>query len=103
MSWHRVGRPQDLRFDPGAAVTAAGRRIAIFRDGEGFLAIDNVCPHASAPLCDGSVRDGRVACMLHLWEFDLRTGACDMGPQWNVETFPVRLAADGELEVEVAD
>ena len=42
--------------------------------------IDNACPHASAPLCDGTVMDGKVICHLHLWEFDVKTGVCDVGP-----------------------
>ncbi len=100
MTWYPIGRPDDLAFEPGAAVRVADRWLAIFRLDGDYLAIDNACPHASAPLCDGTVLDGKVVCALHLWEFDLRTGACDVGAQWNVRTYPVRRCGDG-LEVEL--
>ena len=73
--------------------------IAIFLVGSAWRAIDNACPHASAPLCDGTVLGGKVVCYLHCWEFDLVTGACDVGEPWNVRTWPVR-EVDGRLEIE---
>ena len=96
--WVSVGRPEDLRFTPGAVVRIGNHWIAIFRLGDGYAAIDNACPHAGAPLCDGSVQDGKVACALHLWEFDLRTGACDVGKEWDVASYPVRMEG-GELQI----
>jgi nitrite reductase/ring-hydroxylating ferredoxin subunit len=98
MRWFPIGRPDSLRFEPGAAVAVENRRIAVFPLDGGWVAIDNACPHASAPLCDGAVIGNKVICSLHLWEFDLRTGACDVGPDWNVRTYPVR-QRDGVLEV----
>lgn len=99
MTWVDVGALAELEFKPGAPVKIGGHWIAIFRLGDGFRAIDNLCPHASAPLCDGTVLDGKVVCYLHCWEFDLTTGACDVGPQWNVKTYPVRTDA-GRLLVD---
>jgi nitrite reductase/ring-hydroxylating ferredoxin subunit len=96
--WFDVGAPGDLKFTPGAAVKVADRWVALFAKDGGYRAIDNLCPHAGAPLCDGSVLDGKVVCFLHCWEFDLDTGACDVGPQWAVATYPVR-ERGGRLEV----
>ena len=45
------------------------------------------------------VLDGKVICYLHCWEFDLRTGVCDVGREWNVKTYPVR-EVDGRLQVQ---
>ena len=53
---------------------------------------------AARPLCDGTQMGSKVVCSLHLWEFDLETGACDVGADWNVATHPCRLR-DGVLEV----
>jgi len=97
--WVDVGAIAELKFSPGAPVQIDGRWIAIFQLDGSWRAIDNNCPHASAPLCDGTVLDGKVVCYLHCWEFDLRTGACDVGPQWNVKTYPVR-EQEGRLLVE---
>jgi nitrite reductase (NADH) small subunit len=107
MAWTNVGRRDAMRFQPGHPVRVGSHWIAVFcqpgADGKDeLLAIDNACPHASAPLCDGAVLQGKVACYLHLWEFDLRTGACDVGPQWNVRTYAVR-DRDGEVEIDLPD
>ncbi len=100
MAWIAIGRPEALAFKPGACVRVGDLRIAVFPLEGGYVAIDNACPHAGAPLCDGTLLQGKVVCYLHLWEFDLRTGACDVAPEWNVPTYPVRLA-DGQLEIDV--
>jgi nitrite reductase (NADH) small subunit len=107
LRWFDAGPVADLRFRPGAAVRVGDRIIAIFRlAGPGgepqYFAIDNACPHAGAPLCDGTVFGGVVVCFLHCWEFDIRTGACDVGPEWNVASHPVRLVG-GRLEIGVED
>ena len=100
--WVDVGALAELKFAPGAPVRVDGHWLALFRLGDDLVAIDNACPHASAPLCDGAVLDGKVVCYLHLWEFDLRTGACSVGPQWNVRSYPVRVA-DGRVHVEMPE
>ncbi|HEX5054422.1 MAG TPA: Rieske 2Fe-2S domain-containing protein [Planctomycetota bacterium] len=97
--WVDVGATAELKFEPGAPVQIDGHWIAVFRVDGQWCAIDNNCPHASAPLCDGTVIDGKVVCYLHCWEFDLRTGACDVGAQWNVRTYPVR-ELEGHLLVQ---
>src|SRR5262249_43957464 len=99
--WIDIGPPHALRFTPGAEVRIEDRWLAIFPLDGGYVALDNACPHAGAPLCDGTVLDGRVVCSLHLWEFDLRTGACDVGPAWNARTYPVRLH-EGRLQVAIS-
>jgi nitrite reductase/ring-hydroxylating ferredoxin subunit len=69
-----------------------GKSIGIFNVNGVFVAVLNVCPHESAPVCMGQVRgttepsmpgqlswirDGEIlACPWHGWEFDLLTGQC---------------------------
>lgn len=98
--WHDVGSPDELKFEPGAAIKIGDRQIAVFRHDGGYRALDNPCPHAGAPLSDGSILDGKVVCFLHCWEFDLETGRCDVGDEWNVQTYDVR-ETDGRLQVRV--
>lgn len=100
--WVDAAALADLNFAPGAAVQVEGRWLAVFPLDGGYEAIDNACPHASAPLCDGTVLDGKVVCYLHLWEFDLKTGRCDVGDEWNVAHYATRVV-DGRLEIELPD
>ncbi|MBL8754521.1 MAG: Rieske 2Fe-2S domain-containing protein [Planctomycetes bacterium] len=99
-TWVDVGALADLKFAPGAPVKVGEHWVALFRDGGDLFAIDNACPHASAPLCDGTQFGGKVACWMHHWEFDLRSGACDVGKDWGVRTWPVRVV-DGRVQIQV--
>lgn len=100
MQWVDAGPVAEMKFDPGHPVHLAGKWLAVFELEGGYRVIANACPHASAPLCDGTVLDGKVVCSLHLWEFDLKTGACDVGEVWDVATYGSRLV-DGRLEIEL--
>ena len=47
-----------------------GEPLVIYRDSQGELvAMADVCPHRSAPLSMGKVKNGKLACMYHGWEF----------------------------------
>ena len=100
--WVDAGPIADFKFDPGAAVCVEGKWLAVFQLEGNFHVIDNACPHASAPLCDGTVLDGKIVCHLHLWEFDIKTGACDVGGDWNVKVYPCRVTKD-HLEIALPD
>ena len=61
------------------------------------LAIEDACNHAGASLEPGRVRDGRIRCPAHGFEFDLATGELVVprglcGPQ---RTFEVERDDDG--------
>jgi nitrite reductase (NADH) small subunit len=72
-----------------------GTSVGIFRDGEEFSAMLNICPHRAAPVCQGLMggtmlpsgpgefvygMDGLVLrCPWHGWEFDVRNGE-SVGP-----------------------
>ena len=100
--WLDAGPIADLKFDPGAPVHIGGKWLAVFQLDGAYHVIDNACPHASAPLCDGTVLDGKVVCHLHLWEFDIKTGVCDVGGEWNVNSYPNRVV-DNRLEIELPE
>ena len=52
--WVVAGKTDEMRFEPGAAVRIEDHWVGIFRLGTDYFAIDNACPHAGAPLCDGT-------------------------------------------------
>jgi len=51
-----------------------GREILICHTREGVFALDNICTHAHARLCEGRLRATRVVCPLHGGSFDIRDG-----------------------------
>ena len=86
----------------GETVLLAGKRIAVFNVDGQFYALDDDCPHRGGPLGPGWVEAGKctVACPLHGWEFDIKTGACLTVPARPVRAYPVRVV-EGKVEVGV--
>lgn len=94
-----VADVSQLRDGQGISVFAEGRNLALFKIGENVFALDGVCPHKGAPLGNGWCEEGVVACPMHGWRFDIRSGACLDAPERPALTLPVRINGD---RVEVA-
>jgi nitrite reductase/ring-hydroxylating ferredoxin subunit len=41
-----------------------------------IVVCQGVCPHEDVSLADGTLRDGKVICPGHAYEFDMRSGQC---------------------------
>lgn len=61
------------------ACVIGGREIVICHTREGVFALDNICTHAHARLCEGRLRATRLVCPLHGASFDIRDGRV-LGP-----------------------
>jgi nitrite reductase (NADH) small subunit len=96
--WLRIGRAADVPLLEGRSIEVDGRRIAVFRLADGWVAIDHACPHKGGPLGDGIVADNCVTCPLHNQRFSLRTGKREDAEGEGVRTYGVRERA-GQLEL----
>ena len=95
-SWIRVCSLEELEERGVAAVSAGGRRVAVFAHDEGVFPVDNRCPHMGFPLERGTVRDGILTCHWHQARFDLESGCTfDLWAD-DAQTCPVELR-DGEV------
>ena len=91
-NWTDVAAEADLFEGVGLAVTPAGRDIAVFKLDDGVWAIDNLCSHGNARLCDGFVDGHEVECPFHQALFDVRDGSVTCGPATEaVKSWPVRI------------
>jgi nitrite reductase/ring-hydroxylating ferredoxin subunit len=81
------------------ACTLDGRELVVCHTREGVFALDNICTHAHARLCEGRLRATRLVCPLHGASFDIRDGR-PLGPPADValRTYPVRIV-EGSIEV----
>ena len=80
---------------PAASSKWANAISPFFCSAGHFYAIEDDCPHAGAPLNDGTVHRGIVACLRHGWRFDLRDGRCVNFPAAPVvATFPVTIQGE---------
>ena len=86
---------------PGSmrACMVAGRELVICRTREGVFALDNICTHAEARLCEGWLRATRLVCPLHGAAFDVRDGRVLAPPAVSpLPTYALRVQA-GVIEV----
>ena len=92
----KVCRVDELKPGERKIITVNNKSIGVFNiDGE-FYAIQNVCPHHFAPLCEGELtgeitsdevgefnmqRDGEIIrCPWHGWKFDIKSGESVLNP-----------------------
>lgn len=95
----RVAAEGDMRDGEARHVRIGKRDIALFRVGDRFFALSNLCRHAFAPLAEGYLDGYVVMCPWHGWRYDVRDGGTDH-PDADVRTYPVTVR-DGEVFVEV--
>ncbi len=90
--WTDVAAEADLFEGAGMAVRPHGHDIALFKLEEGVYAVDNLCTHGHAKLCDGFVDGYQVECPYHQALFDLRDGSVTCGPATEpVRSWPVKV------------
>lgn len=94
MAWLDAGAA-DAFPQGGSRVDLAGRTLALFRIGDDFYVIGDICSHDMASLSEGDLWDYDVECPLHGSEFDIRTGVPRSLPATQpVPTYEVRLEQD---------
>lgn len=95
-----VGALADLAPGSVRTVQVAGWRICLARRGDEVFAVGDECRHRSGSLGHGRLVGDAVACPLHGWRFDLRTGESDQDPGDPVRVYPARVV-DGRVLVTV--
>ena len=76
-------------------VMAGVKKVGITRRGDKVYAFAALCPHQSAPLCDGWVDGaGRIVCPLHKYRFDPANGRNTTGEGYKLFTYPVEVRDD---------
>ncbi len=119
MKRYAAGKANEIPQGERLQAELGGFHVGIFHLSDGFFALENICPHQKGPVCTGNlfrevtaevgpggrvreryVREERdiIACPMHGWEFDIRTGACLADRRRRVKTFPVEVEG-GEVYV----
>ncbi len=88
--WHPICATAEVTGEP-RRFTLLGEHMAAYRDNAGPVAMRDICVHRGAALSLGSVRDGRLRCPYHGWQYD-RSGACVRIPS-RPATAPIPRAA----------
>jgi nitrite reductase (NADH) small subunit len=112
MAEHIVARADELKPGERKVVTIGRTQIGVFRIGDEYFALPNICPHQFGPLCGGKISgaiiatastrwepewfyDGEVvACPWHGLEFRVTTGQCLAYPNVRLRRYPVTVDGD---------
>lgn len=74
----KAAQVSDIADESGIRVDVEGKRIALFRVGESFYAIDDTCSHEEASLSEGTLYldedEPQVECPKHGATFEISTG-----------------------------
>jgi len=70
-----------------------GREILLCHTADGVFAVDNLCSHAEARLCEGKLKGQKILCPLHGAAFDVRDGSALSRPA-------IRPIASHQVQVE---
>lgn len=95
--YETVGKVGEFGDGVGKAVEYDGRMVAVFRRGEEWFAIDDLCPHMGASLAEGYVEGNCVTCPWHAWRFTMDDGKLEDNPNLSVECFDVKVDGDNVL------
>ena len=98
----RVLPASELRDGELIPVEINRRPVVLVRHAGTFYAVQNNCSHKDFPLSEAGFdpRDEVLVCAWHGGCFDLRTGQAVVPPATEpVEIFPVRVSADGWVEI----
>ena len=99
--WKKVAKVSEIEDDCGFLYEEGDVSIALVKVGEEVFAVDDMCSHAEASLCDGMVDGEEIECPLHFARFNVKTGAATASPATEgIKTYPVRISGD-DVEVEL--
>ncbi|MBM3262616.1 MAG: non-heme iron oxygenase ferredoxin subunit [candidate division Zixibacteria bacterium] len=97
----KAAEPGEVQPGKMKLVEVDRREIALCNVDGQFFAVDNICPHQGAPLCEGELDGNNLWCPWHGASFDVRNGAVLSPPAYTpIASFPVRVTAGG-VEIEV--
>jgi nitrite reductase (NADH) small subunit len=78
IAWHLVCKLDELPALGARQWQGGIEPIAVFRNAtDEVFAVADRCPHKGGPLSQGIVFGNKVACPLHNWTIDLKTGCAD--------------------------
>jgi 3-phenylpropionate/trans-cinnamate dioxygenase ferredoxin subunit len=84
----------DLAENVPVKIEHEGMRLVLIRSAAGVFAYEDVCPHASWPLSDGTAENGILECPGHGWEFSVETGRSLNAPAYCLT--PISVSVQGE-------
>ena len=91
--WHPIASVSDLKVQNPLGVRLLGQDLVLWQSGEQILAWQDLCIHRGVKLSLGEVKNGRIACPYHGWQYN-KTGRCVHIPAHPEQTPPAKAQAN---------
>lgn len=89
--WVEVGEYSEIPLNRAKVLTVSGERVAVFRYDDKLSAVSNVCQHQNGPLGEGCIREGKITCPWHGYEYLPESGSSPAPFTEKVATFRLDL------------
>ena len=90
--WVDVARVEEIPTGKPVRMEVDGTGIAVFKLGQDFYAIEDICTHDGGQLTGGCIENDEIICPRHGARFSIKTGAALSAPAYEPTTiFPVRI------------
>jgi len=97
--WITIGTIEDIPKLGSRVVATHDGDIAVFRTSDDHIfALRDHCPHQGGPLSQGMVYGHTVACPLHNWSIDLKSGEAVAPDKGCSHRYPVKVD-DGVISI----
>lgn len=109
---YRVCNSKDLPNNSMKVISIQGSKILMCRSNNRLFALDNSCPHRGASLSKGEIKETKIICYMHDFEYDLISGKLlhipskwnNQNPNWtksgNLLLFPIS-EKNGEIYIQL--
>jgi nitrite reductase/ring-hydroxylating ferredoxin subunit len=109
---YKVCNSKDLPNNSKKVISIQGGNILVCRSKNQLFALDNSCPHRGASLSKGEIKETKIVCYMHDFEYDLISGKLlhipskwnDQSPNWtksdNLLLFPIS-EKNGEIYIQL--
>jgi len=82
--WYAVLKSFELRKNKILAIERFGLKLALWRNDQNQVQIfKDRCPHRGAQLSLGCIKNNRIQCPFHGYEFSAK-GECEFSPEFNI-------------------
>jgi toluene monooxygenase system ferredoxin subunit len=71
-----------------------GLKLVVANAGGEFYGFQAQCPHQDVPLCEGLFDGSTLTCHMHLWQWDVRTGAPQGIAEAPLQRYPIAREGD---------
>ncbi len=75
-TWHDLAPLGDLPDADVKYLECDGRHLFVYRNGNEFKVYDSRCPHQVTDIPHLALKDKKLTCPKHNWEFDVTSGDC---------------------------